>query len=85
MLPNESQRFFVAITAAPGAGGQSPNRIVASFPAAELIADDRTYDLALEGEPAATAWTDPITFGDLIFDDDFESGDCYRWDYWTGY
>jgi hypothetical protein len=85
MLPNESQRFFVAITAAPGAGGQSPNRIVASFPAAELIADDRTYDLALEGEPAATAWTDPITFCDLIFDDDFESGDCYRWDYWTGY
>lgn len=85
LSPGESQRFWVAFTATAGAGDATPNPIVARLPAGEVLANDAASDLALVDEPAATVETDLLYFGDLLFADDFETGDCTRWDAWTGY
>ena len=80
LSPGESQRFWVAFTAGAAAGGATPNPILARLPAGEVLVNDAESDLALVDEPAATVETDSLFFGDLLFADDFESGDCSRWD-----
>ena len=45
-----------------------------------LECEDRSQQTPLIGEPAVDETTGPISFGNAIFTDGFESGDTSGWD-----
>ncbi len=79
--PETAWRYFLTLTAERWAGNATPHVVRLAIPASGLHAEDRAFDLPLEGEARASLTTDPITLGDpgTVFIDGFESGDASQW------
>jgi hypothetical protein len=82
LAPGETWRYFLVLMADPDAGQHWPSSIRLTLPDDGVVAEDRSHDLPLLGEPNPTLTTDPIALGDassLLFADGFESGTTSAW------
>ncbi len=79
VAPTVGEGFFVVFQAASDASEQALKDIRVTFLTDQLGCDDAVAELPLLGEPAEDVTTGTISFGNMLFGDDFESGDLSAW------